>query len=119
DYDLAALALLQPVARGTDNGQDGLAVENRAAGGDVEVVLGHQPFHGRGVLVQPRLKPAFSEALHLGQHAPVLLLAQRWSPGHPSANNRFCRTPSSAAAALGDSNPRSDFSGPRSAAAPG
>ena len=58
DNDFGARAVIQPIARRTDDRQDGLTIEGRAVRGNVDVVLGRQPFHGRGILLQPRLKPA-------------------------------------------------------------
>src|SRR5262249_20085907 len=83
DDDLAARAMIQPIARGADDRQDGLTVEGQPVRGNVDVVLGRQSFHGRGVLLQPRLKPALAQDMHLRHHPPVLLLSQRSPPGDP------------------------------------
>ena len=39
-------------------------------------------FHGRGILIQPRLKPAFAHSVQL-RHPPVPLPSQRSPPGDP------------------------------------
>jgi hypothetical protein len=65
DDDLRARAVIQPIARRTNDRQNGLTIERRAVRGNIDVIRGREPFDGRGVLFQPRLKPALTQSMDL------------------------------------------------------
>src|SRR4030095_5405377 len=75
DDDFGARATIEPIARGTDDSQNGLAIHGHPARGNIDVVHGTQPLDSRSVLVQPRLEPALAHFTQVRCHrrSPVAL----------------------------------------------
>ena len=56
DNDLGARAVIQPIARGTDDRQNGQTIEGRAVRGNIDVILVARPLTLRRRLTQPALQ---------------------------------------------------------------
>ena len=59
DLDLGLRAVVNPIARGADNSENGCAIQGLAVGRDIDVVVGHQPLNGGRILLQPGPMPGF------------------------------------------------------------
>jgi hypothetical protein len=76
DLKLGPSGVMELVAGREDHSQDSGAVEDLAVGRDVNVLRGHEPVHGGGVVLKPRRVPGFAELdnflLHRCGHVPAL-----------------------------------------------
>src|SRR5262245_1906020 len=76
-HNFGARAFVESIARRPNDRQNGLTIKNQPGWSDIDVIRSRQLIYRRSVLLQPRLKPAFTYTPRLGNR-----LAQAGRPEH-------------------------------------